>query len=103
MSRVGDPKQHHYVPRFYLQRFTDAQGHVWAFDKSTDKVFCSAPTKLAREAAFYEAPGLGAAIDQAAMEGMLSDLERAASQVVARWMTMLPGPKPGALIVEEAD
>ena len=36
------PKQHHFVPRFYLERFTNLDGHVWTFDKVTDKVFAGA-------------------------------------------------------------
>jgi hypothetical protein len=39
------PKQHHYVPRFYLERFADPEGHVWTFDKFTDKVFATSPSK----------------------------------------------------------
>ena len=43
------PKQHHYVPRFYLERFADPEGHVCTFGKFTDKVFATSPSKLARE------------------------------------------------------
>ena len=70
----ASPKQHHFVPRFYLERFTDPKGHVWTFDKSTDKVFATSPSKLARESGFYEAPTLGNEIDQTVMEDMLSAL-----------------------------
>ena len=31
------PKQHHFVYRFHLERFTNLDGHVWTFDKVTDK------------------------------------------------------------------
>ena len=52
----ASPKQHDFVPRFYFGRFTDPEGHVWTFDKSTDKVFATSPSKLARESGFYEGP-----------------------------------------------
>ena len=60
-------KQYHFVPRFYLERFTDLDGHVWTFDKVTGKVFASSPSKLACERGFYEAPALGTEIDQTRM------------------------------------
>ena len=50
------PKQHHFVPRFYLERFTNLDGRVWTLDKVTDKVFATSPSKLARASGFYEAP-----------------------------------------------
>ena len=64
------PKQHHFIPRFCLERFTNLDGHVWTFDKVTDKVFVTSPSKLARASGFYEAPALGTEIDQTAMEDM---------------------------------
>lgn len=83
------PKQHHYVPRFYLERFADPEGHVWTFDKFTDKVFATSPSKLARESGFYQAPALGTEIDQTAMESMLSELEGEVSPIIARWLEAL--------------
>ena len=46
------PKQHHFVPRFYLERFTNVDGYVWTLDKVTDKVFPTSPSKLARASGF---------------------------------------------------
>ena len=64
------PKQHHFVPRFYLERFTNLDGRVWTLDKVTDKVFATSPSKLARASGFYEAPALGTESNQTAMEDM---------------------------------
>jgi len=89
------PKQHHYVPRFYLERFADPEGHVWTFDKFTDKVFATSPSKLAREGGFYHAPALGTEIDQTAMEDMLSELEGEVSPIIARWLETLEECSPG--------
>lgn len=97
------PKQHHYVPRFYLERFVDHDGHLWTFDKLTDKVFGASPSKLARESGFYEAPALGNEIDQTAMEGMLSELESEASAIIARWLEAIKDVPPGTAVIEAAD
>lgn len=97
------PKQHHYVPRFYLERFADPEGHVWTFDKFTDKVFATSPSKLARESGFYQAPALGTEIDQTAMEGMLSELEGGVSPIIARWLEALEECSPGTVVIEEGD
>ena len=28
------PKRHHYLPRFYLERFASRDGHFWLYDRS---------------------------------------------------------------------
>lgn len=99
----ASPKQHHFVPRFYLERFTDPEGHVWTFDKSTDKVFATSPSKLARESGFYEAPTLGNEIDQTVMEDMLSALESNASAIMARWVDLVGHVAAGSAVIEPAD
>ena len=97
------PKQHHYVPRFYLERFVDGEGRVWAFDKSAGKVFTTSPSKLAREGGFYEAPAFGDEIDQTAMEGMLSELEAEASAIIVRWTAVAGHVPPGTAVIEPAE
>ena len=97
------PKQHHFVPRFYLERFTNLDGHVWTLDKVTDKVFATSPSKLARAGGFYEAPALGTESDQTAMEDMLSELESDASAIIARWVELAAHVAPGTAIIERAD
>jgi hypothetical protein len=97
------PKRHHVVPRFYLERFTDPEGHVWTFDKFTDKVFATSPSKVARESGFYEAPALSPEIDQTVMEDMLSELESDASPIIARWVEFVGHAAAGTTVIEPAD
>ena len=32
---MSEPKRHHYLPQFYLNRFTDNKGLLWVFDRDT--------------------------------------------------------------------
>lgn len=41
--RGNEPKQQHVVPRFYLERFADADGKVWTYDKGRDKPWSALP------------------------------------------------------------
>jgi hypothetical protein len=47
------PKLHHYVPQFYLRRFTDAAGQLWLWDRDRDRVFRTRPNGVAAENYFY--------------------------------------------------
>ena len=87
---MANQKQHHYVPRFYLARFVDPMGHVWAYDKSTDLVFCGRPEALGREGGFYEAPFLqGTAVDPTFLERELARLESEAARVTSSWIKLI--------------
>lgn len=44
---------HHYVPQFYLRRFTDRGGQLWVWDKLKDRIFQANPKKVAAENNFY--------------------------------------------------
>jgi hypothetical protein len=55
MSRI---KYQHYVPRFYLERFCDAQGMVWVFDKSLGKSYRRRPSEVGGETYYYDVPKL---------------------------------------------
>jgi len=50
---MSDPKLHHYVPQFYLRRFCDAAGRLWAWDREADRVFIASPRSVAAERSFY--------------------------------------------------
>ena len=94
---MANQKQHHYVPRFYLDRFADPIGHVWAYDKSTDLVFCGRPETLGRERGFYEAPFLqGTAVDPEFLERELARLESEAARITSSWIRLI---EPGGRIV----
>jgi hypothetical protein len=101
MTRESRPKQHHFVPRFYLEHFADSKGRVLAFDKATDSVFSAAPAKLARESGFYDFSGDEA--HQPTMESMLSQLEGDASSIIARWTNALKDAPPLTPIVQESE
>ena len=44
----------HYVPQFLLRRFTDADGALAVFDKSSDRCFTTGTPAVAAEAFFYD-------------------------------------------------
>ena len=95
---MANQKQHHYVPRFYLDRFADPAGRVWVFDKSTDSRFCARPEKLAKEGGFYEAPFLhGSGIDPAFLEQELAGLEAEAASTISSWIRLI---ETGSRIVQ---
>jgi hypothetical protein len=75
---MGDLKQPHYVPRFYLSRFADPRGRVWAFDKSTARVFSAAPEKLAKDGMLrpYDPSGL-------------ATLEKEAANITSCWFRQI--------------
>ena len=49
---MSEPKLHHYVPRFYLGRFTDASGYLWIWDRDQDRIFRTKPNRVAAEKDF---------------------------------------------------
>lgn len=81
------PKRHHYVPRFYLERFANARGILWVFDKHTDRIFGTRAGNVALELGFYEAPELqGTETEVVFLERQFSDLEAEAAQITACWL-----------------
>jgi hypothetical protein len=83
---TSGPKLHHYVPRFYLRRFVDAAGRLWAWDKVKDVTFPAGPGRVA-EANFYKMKELeDAGHDPHTMEKQLADLERNAAVVTEQWL-----------------
>lgn len=75
-------KQQHYVPRCYLRNFSNSKEQIWAYDKSSDKVFLAGIQGVASEKCFYDADS----IDQAAgqeqfVEKVLSKLEGQAATI----------------------
>src|SRR5947209_20048394 len=86
-SCVSEPKLHHYVPRFHLERFTDARGRVWSFDKSTKRVFAAGPGAIAAESQFYKLPEfVGTAVDPLFLEKQFAAMESEARNITACWL-----------------
>jgi hypothetical protein len=92
---MSEPKLHHYVPQFYLRRFTDASGHLWLWDRDQDRVFRAQPNGVAAENNFYwheELAALGH--DPLVMEKQFSHLEGEVAMITGQWLEWLPDMKP---------
>lgn len=53
---ADQPRQHHYIPQFYLQGFAQdgaKEGRFWVFDKSDGRQWPSSPKEAAAERDFY--------------------------------------------------
>jgi hypothetical protein len=84
------PKLHHYVPQFYLKRFTDANGHLWVWDKIKNAVFQTNPKNVAGENNFYWMQELAdAGHDPNTMEKQLASLEANVSLITDQWLYWL--------------
>ena len=51
---MNNARLQHYVPQFLLRRFTDADGALAVFDKSSDRSFTTGTRAVAAEAFFYD-------------------------------------------------
>jgi hypothetical protein len=92
---MNAPKLHHYVPQFHLRRFADARGRLWAWDKTSDRMFATTPGRIAAETQFYrltqyEAEGH----DPLAMEKQLSVIEGEVAKITDQWLEWLPDMVP---------
>lgn len=79
------PRLHHYVPQFYLRRFCDLSGRLWAWDREEDRVFSTAPKSLAAERDFYYLD-LYADEDPLVMERQFAELEYDVARITAQWI-----------------
>jgi hypothetical protein len=92
---MNAPKLHHYVPQFYLRRFTDASGQLWLWDRDRDRVFHTRPERIAAENDFYRHDELAAAgHDPLVMEKQFSQLEGEAAAITGQWLEWLREMKP---------
>lgn len=67
-------KRQHYVPKFYLEYFTDADGKVWTYDTANGDVRSGTPQNTAVETNFYSIKDeSGEYVD--ALEDWLADVE----------------------------
>ena len=92
---MNAPKLHHYVPQFYLRRFTDASGQLWLWDRDRDRVFRTRPERIAAENDFYWHDELAAAgHDPLTMEKQFSHLEGEVAMITGQWLEWLREMKP---------
>ncbi|HHV62087.1 MAG TPA: DUF4238 domain-containing protein [Firmicutes bacterium] len=77
MERV---KRQHYVPQFYLRKFTDNNGGLYVFDKWTGRSFKTTTENVANERYFYDFPQ-----DVVQDEKMIQIVENTLSRVEAQF------------------
>jgi hypothetical protein len=92
---MNAPKLYHYVPQFHLRRFADEKDRLWVWDKQADRVFATAPGRIAAETQFYrltqyEQDGH----DPMIMEKQLSALEAEVALITDQWLEWLPTMSP---------
>jgi hypothetical protein len=68
-------KKHHYVPRFYLNYFTDNKGFVFVYDKEDNKMFSAKPESIAFEKYYYTIEDETGEADPELIEDLLSHIE----------------------------
>ena len=87
---MSGPKLHHYVPRFYLRRFSDASGYLWIWERDQDRVFRTKPSRVAAERDFYRIAELAEiGHDPLLMEKQFSHLEGEVAQITSQWLDWL--------------
>ncbi len=92
---MGEPKLHHYVPQFYLRRFTDASGRLWLWDRDQDRTFSAGPNNIAAEKHFYRLTELVEhGHDPLTMEKQFSDLEGQVARITGQWLDWLRQMEP---------
>ena len=83
---MSEAKHHHYVPRFYLSRFTDTNGKLWVFDKQEDNIFPSSLDNLGGQKKFYRLDWLTEhRLDPLTLENQFADLEYQVSNITNDW------------------
>jgi hypothetical protein len=53
---MNEPKQHHYIPRTYLENFCDEDGGLWVYDKWERRSFPSHPDSVLKQHMYYAQP-----------------------------------------------
>ena len=104
----GNPRQHHYIPKFLLENFTDEDGHLWAVYRPDRKVFSTTPQNLFKERDLYasheiypSSSELQYSTDYATREEELSKLEGISAPVVDKIITSARQEQTPELSYEE--
>ena len=93
---MSEPKLHHWVPQFYLRRFADPDGRIWAWDRRRDLIFPAGSKQIAGERHFYRMPELAKlGSDPLTMEKQLADLESNAAAITHKWLGCVRDMNPG--------
>jgi len=92
---MAEPRRHHYVPQFYLRRFSDERELFWVWDKTTDRVFRSSPSSIAVEGDFYKIHDfVPLGHDPYLMEKQLAGIDGETSIITGQWIDWLRRIKP---------
>jgi Protein of unknown function (DUF4238) len=92
---MGEPRLHHYVPQFYLRRFADPRGRLWAWDKAGGSSFQVGAGNLAAERDFYRLRWLEEhGHDPMTMEKQFADLESDVAAITGQWVDWLRQAEP---------
>ncbi len=94
---MGGPKRHHYVPRFYLERFVreheGSRRGFWVYDKDGGEPRLQQPPTTAVEQFFYRIEAEGGERDDSP-EAALSRIEGEFAPMLRRWLAPGGGPRP---------
>lgn len=87
---MNEPKLHHYVPQFYLRRFSNESGRLWVWDRDQDRTFAVKPNRVAAETNFYRLDEFAeAGHDPLTMEKQFSYLEGEVALITDQWLGWL--------------
>ena len=78
-------RRHHYVPRFYLNGFTDTQDNLWVLDKTNQRVFCGGVTNIGLQRDYYRIEHPHDHPEPNALELSFSHLEDLAAPIFRAW------------------
>ena len=80
-AKQSEPRRHHYVPQFYLERFADTQRRLGAFDRQLEQTMKTSAKNVAVERDFYRLPD-STELPPRALEDLLSAQESAAAEAI---------------------
>jgi len=70
---MSEPKKHHFVPRWYLQRFVDAKGYLNVYDRETETFRTQKPEKVMAINNYYRQLWAPVGIDPNVLEKSLGN------------------------------
>jgi len=91
-SKYSTPKRHHYLPQFYLERFTK-DGSLWVYDRERKEYRSQTPINTAVITHYYKfieengTPNVG-------LEAMLAEVEGETKNLIAKLEQLFPLTNP---------
>jgi hypothetical protein len=81
---MSKPKQHHFVPEWYLRKFADQDGFLQIYDRETDLWRRQKPKKVMRRNGYYKQDWVPSGVDENILEQTFSQLEGDARNAFAK-------------------